>query len=276
VNTSRAFSTSTVSFAWVLATLLAAAPVAAASSASRFAESAAPAPAAHAPFSGFNDLPGRFSWLGPDTRAVSYALGTSMIVGGGVHLLIGLPAAAIYFGAFTNVLDSSLTASLAMTFGFGMTYLVLESLVAATAATLIFNNSARAHDARFGPVFAAHVVGQMVGLLPVALMFGSGHTAWAAAVKLIAFTGGNGLGALAGTSLLAVVPAFLLSGLSMLLVPALAGAVAVAATAAVRPGFAVDPHWQQGGAVGVEPLAVVPASPTVATIPVWSLAVPGT
>ncbi len=200
-------------------------------------------------------LPADYAWVERDTRAFWYAAGAAAVTSLGAHVLIGIPVLVLTAGVLGGLAGGGALpiVTLAIALGVGGAYAFAESLVAALAATVVFNGMSEIYEGDYLSALMAHFMGNLVSTAVTSLTFGGGILLFHGVGQLAEFTGQAGLNTLQIFSFLGAMPAIVIAGIALIAVPALVSAWALATSAHPRPGYAIDEDWQKPTAQALPP-----------------------
>lgn len=200
-------------------------------------------------------LPADYAWVERDTRAFWYAAGAAAVTSLGAHVLIGIPVLVLSAGILGSLGGGGAlpVITLVAALGIGGAYAFAESLVAALAATLVFNGMSEIYEGDYLTALMAHFTGNLVSTAVTSLTFGGGLLLFHGVGQLAEFTGQAGLTTLQIFSFLGAMPAVVIAGIALIAVPALVSAWALASSAHPRPGYEIDEDWQKPTAQALPP-----------------------
>jgi hypothetical protein len=195
-------------------------------------------------------VPSQFAWVERDTRAFWYSAGAGGLLSLGIHLFGGIPA--VVFGAtWLGVLASSGSpATLAIGLGLFSAYVVAEAAASSLVATLVFNSLSSVYEGHFSSAFFGHLLGVGAATAIGAVTFGGGMVLFHGLGVLTEFTGSAGVSGIQVFSLLGALPAVVVVGAALVVLPAVASSYALAAGATARPGYEIDEQWQRPAQAG--------------------------
>jgi hypothetical protein len=216
-------------------------------------------------------LPPDYAWVERDTRAFWFSAGTGAAATLATHVFVGLPALAFGGSLLNAFARTAPVATLALGLGGLTTYFMVESLLSAFVAQLVFDGTSETYQGRYVPALLAHFAGNVVATAVTTLTFGGGVLLLHGMGTLAGFTAAGGTTALALFSVLGAMPAVVIAAVATVAVPALVTSWALAVTALPRPGFAIDEDWQSPTA-----RAAPPEEPrrVAAVTPLWTAALP--
>ncbi len=188
-------------------------------------------------------VPSHYAWVERDTRAFWYSAGAGGLLSLGIHVLGGIPAVA--FGATWLGVLSSLGSPAALAVGLGLfsAYVVAEAAASSLVATLVFNSLSSVYEGHFSSAFFGHLLGVGAATAIGAVTFGGGMVLFHGLGVLTEFTGSAGLTGVQIFSLLGALPAVIVVGAALVVLPAVASSYALAAGATARPGYEIDEQW---------------------------------
>jgi hypothetical protein len=179
-----------------------------------------------------------------ETRVFWYAAGASAITSLAGRVLLSVPA--VFIAAFAGVLGVALgpVAGWALAVGVVGIAVLADAALAALAGSIVYDSVSRFYDTSFLAGFAGHVTGSALSIGVAALTFGFGGMLLGGLEAIAPLAVSSAFQATQMFMFLGVMPAFVVSFLASVALPALIGTWALAVTARPKDGYVMDPEWR--------------------------------